>query len=227
MTRALRQNGGIITTGALRRIGYSNREIEGLVAHGELRRLHRGVYADGRAPLKDQAYFKAALLAVPRDSWLRGRTAAMLWGLEAPSLVGIELGIVASSTPRHSGLRIRRTSRPPHPSEIRTRHGLRVSSVSRLLIESAADSADRDRLHRLIEAAVRRNLLDLPDLAQTLKRNLRQAGTRVVHETCEEYLPHLDRKSALERAFDRWLTKHPEIPPPQRNIKLGVWEIDC
>ena len=34
-------------------------------------------------------------------------------------------------------------------------------------------------------------------------------------------------KVGLERAFDRWLTKHPEIPPPQRNIKLGFWEIDC
>ncbi len=56
---------------------------------------------------------------------------------------------------------------------------------------------------------------------------MRHAGTRAVRTTCEEYLPHLDRKSALERAFDRWLTKHPEVPPPQRNIKLGFWEIDC
>ncbi len=56
---------------------------------------------------------------------------------------------------------------------------------------------------------------------------MRRPGTVQVHKTCEEYLPHLDRKSKLERAFDRWLAKHPEIPPPQRNIKLAFWEIDC
>jgi hypothetical protein len=227
MTKTLRQNGAVITIGALRRLGYSNREVEGFVAHGDLRRLHRGVYADGRAPLKDHAVFKAALLAVRGDCWLSGRTAASVWGLDAASLAGIELSVVAASTPRHKGLRISRTSRPPHPSEIRTRTGLRVSSIARLLIETAAQGANTEHLHELIEKAVRRNLLDIPDLAVTLKRHTRNAGTLRVHRTCEEYLPHLDRKSALERAFDRWLLTHPEIPPPERNIKLGFWEIDC
>jgi hypothetical protein len=103
-----------------------------------------------------------------------------------------------------------------------------MSSVSRLLIETAAaPGATSDELHRLIEQAVRRNRLDIPDLAATLNHNLRHPGTVAVKATCEEYLPHTDRKSGLERAFDRWLTKHPELPPPQRNIRLGPWEIDC
>ena len=151
----------------------------------------------------------------------------MVWALEAVSLVAIEVGVVATSTPKHKRLRISRTSQPPHPSEIRTRNGLRVSSIPRLLIETAADGATTEDLHKLIENAVRRNLLDIPDLAETLERNTRRPGTVQVHKTCEEYLPHLDRKSKLERAFDRWLAKHPEIPPPQRNIKLEFWEIDC
>ncbi|HXD63812.1 MAG TPA: hypothetical protein VNV17_04330, partial [Solirubrobacteraceae bacterium] len=33
-------------------------------------------------------------------------------------------------------------------------------------------------------------------------------------------------KSELERAFDRLLAQHPEIPDPQRNIYIDVWEID-
>ena len=102
-----------------------------------------------------------------------------------------------------------------------------MSSIPRLLIEAAAQGATTEELHSLIEKAVRRNLLDIPELAATLQRNTGQKGTARVRATCEEYLPHLDRKSALERAFDRWLTKHPEIPPPQRNIRLGRWEIDC
>ena len=33
-------------------------------------------------------------------------------------------------------------------------------------------------------------------------------------------------KSGLERAFDRLIATHPEIPPPLTNIQLGPWEID-
>ena len=229
MTRSLRQNKGVTTVGGLMRLGFTYDEVLGFVAHGDLRRLHRGVYADGRAPLKDEAYLKAALLAFAgRAPWLSGEAAAMGWGLASVSLPRLEVTVVAKATPRRRpGLLVRSVRTPPHPSELRTRNGLRVSSIPRLLIEVAAAGATTDELHQLIEKAVRRNLLDIPDLAGTLKRHTCHAGTLTVHRTCEEYLPHLDRKSALERAFDRWLLKHPEIPPPQRNIRLGPWEIDC
>ena len=152
----------------------------------------------------------------------------MGWGLVPVSLPRIEVTVVAAATPRQRpGLRVRSARAAPHPSEIRTRHGLRVSSIPRLLIETAAHGGPADQIHALIERAVRRNLLEIPDLAATLKRNVNRRGTQTVHRTCDEDLPHLDRKSALERAFDRWLVKHPEIPPPQRNIRLGPWEIDC
>ncbi len=104
---------------------------------------------------------------------------------------------------------------------------MRVSSVPRLLIELGAGGATARELHPLLEQAIRRQLLDVPDLARTLQRNYGRAGIGVVQALCEEYLPHTERKSGLERAFDRWLLKHPEIPPPERNVRLGPWEIDC
>ncbi len=223
----MRRNGGLVTLRELGRLGFSHHEISGFVAHGDLRRLHRGVYADGRGPLKDHSYLKAALLAVRGEPWLSGCGGAMAWGLEAVSIPNIEVTVVARSTPRHGGLRISRARIPPHPSELRTRNGLRSSSIPRLLIESAARGATPGRLHNLIEQAARRSLLDIPDLAATLERNLRHRGTVTVKRTCEEYLPDTDRKSGLERAFDRWLLEHPEIPLPKRNIHLGPWEIDC
>jgi hypothetical protein len=233
MTWSLRQNHGLITRSQMVKLGFAHAEIVGFVEHGDLRRLHRGVYADGRAPLTDHALLKAALLAFAgRDVWLSGQAASMGWHLERVSVPHLEVTVVARATPRQrQGLLVRSARAAPHPSEVRTRNGLRVSSIPRLLIERAATGADTDsdieQLHRLIEQAVRRNLLDIPDLAATLERNLRHAGTLAVKRTCEEYLPHTDRKSGLERAFDRWLLKHPEIPPPQRNIRLGPWEIDC
>jgi hypothetical protein len=228
MTRSLRQNEGLITLRELQRLGFGAEELRGLVRHGDLRRLHRSVYADGRAPLSDHAYLKAPLLAFAgRPAWLSGQAAAMGWRLEPLSIPRLEVTVVAPSTPRHQGLRVRRVGRPPHPSELRTRSGLRLSSIPRLLIEAAAGGASTEQLHKLIEQAVRRNLLDIPDLAATLERNLGHAGTGTVKRTCREYLPHTDRKSGLERSFDRWLGGHPEIPPPERNIRLGPWEIDC
>jgi hypothetical protein len=227
MTRALRSNAGVITLTSLMGIGFSHNEVRGLVAHGDLRRLHRGVYADGRAPLKGEAYFKAALLAVGAGAWLRANTAAMAWGLSPVSVARIEVTLVAASTPRHPGLRVKRVVHPPHPSEIKIRNGLRVSSIPRLLIEVAAAGGSADDVHTLAEAAARKGLLDSADLDATLDRHAGRSGAARVNAVCAAYLPHPGRKSKLEQSFDRWLAVHPEIPEPQRNIYLGPWEIDC
>ena len=228
LTRSLRQNHGVMTLDGLQRFGFTEKEIRGLVSHGDLRRLHRGVYADGRSPLSDPAILRAALLAGGQRCWLSGQAAAMGWGLTPLSVPRLEVTLVARSTPAsRPSLRVRSVRTAPHHSEVRTRSGLRLSSIPRLLIESAAHGAGGDQLQTLIEAAVRRNLLDIDDLATTLARAAGQRGTREVRRTCKEYLPDINRKSWLERAFDRWLARHPEIPPPQRNVKLGQWEIDC
>ncbi len=177
--------------------------------------------------LTDHGRMLAGLLVVGRGAWLSGWTAAAAWGLEQGVPAIIEVSICADHTPRHPGLRARRVTRRPHPSEIATRGGLRVSSIPRLLIETAAAGAGREELDRLIEAAVRRNVLDVSDLAATIERNAGRAGASKLRRVCTEYLPHQDRKSGLERSFDRWLTRHPEIPQPERNIHLGPWELDC
>ncbi|MGH2842264.1 MAG: type IV toxin-antitoxin system AbiEi family antitoxin domain-containing protein [Solirubrobacteraceae bacterium] len=228
MTRLLRQDGGLITRKQLLTLGFTHRELAGLVAHGDLMRLHRGVYADGRSRLSDHALLGAARLVGGARSWLSGQASAMGWQLDVVSIPQLEVTVVAAATPRRRpGLVVHSVRTPPHPSEIRTRNGLQLSSIPRLLIESAAHGAGTEKLHDLIERAVRRGLLDIPDLAATVERNTGRAGVGVVKRTCEEYLPHTDRKSGLERAFDRWLLTHPEIPPPQRNLHLGPWEIDC
>jgi len=129
-----------------------------------------------RAPLNDDAYFKAALLALGASAWLPETTASMAWGLAPVSVASIAVSVVASSTPKHPGLRVRRVSQPPDPSEIKTRRGLRVSSIPRLLIEVAAAGGTQEQLDALIEAAVRRDQLNIPDLAATIERNAGRPG---------------------------------------------------
>jgi hypothetical protein len=226
MTKALRANSGVISLVHLRLLGFSDREIEGLVHHGDLRRLHRGVYGDGRSPLADSAHLKAALLAAGGGAWLAGRTAASVWGLRMLNLARIDVGVVATSTPRHRGLHVVRAERAPQGSEISSRRGFKVSSVPRLLVE-VAPSARREELDRLVEAAVRNGVLDLLDLERTLQRHPRRPGVANLKAALLAYRPAPRRKSGFERAFDRWLLAQPEIPEPERNVRLGRWELDC
>jgi very-short-patch-repair endonuclease len=227
MTRRLRANHSVTTIRQLHALGFTEDDVRGFVAHGDLRRVHRGVYADGRTQLSDHGRLHAALLALGRGAWLPGATAAAAWGLERGVPALIEVALVANHTPRHPGLRVRRVVRPPHPSEIRSTRGLRVSSIPRLLVESAATGATTDDLHELLEAAARRNLLNVEDLKATLDRNAGRKGAARVRRAAADYLPHPQRKSKFEQSFDRWLARHPEIPEPQRNVRLGPWEIDC
>ena len=228
LARALRQNHGLVTRRQLERIGFTNNEIFGFGARGELLRLHRGVYANSRAPLSDHAYLAGACLAFGGRAWLSGRAAAMGWGLMPLSVPRIEVTVVAASTPgQRPGLRVRSVRRSPHLSEITTRNGLRVSSVPLLLMEVAATGASGAELDRLIEAAIRKDLLKTPELVATLERHVGDRGVAKLRQACDEYLPQPGRRSGLERSFDRWLTEHPEIPEPQRNASVGPWEIDC
>ena len=227
MTRALRENGGIISLKSLRVIGFTADEVAGFVLHGDLKRLHRGVYADGRNRLTDDAHLKAALLTVSGDAWLAGRTAAAVWGLRGVSLVRIEVSVVASCTPRHRGLLVRRVAEAPRRSEVKALRGLRLSSVGRMLTEVARDAAP-DELDALIEAAVRRSLLNLTEVEATLGHHYREPGIGRLKRALAGYRPMPRRKSGLERSFDRWLLSHPEIPEPERNVKFaGKWELDC
>ncbi len=227
MTRVLRGNGGVISLTSLRALGFTPYEVAGLVLHGDLKRLHRGVYADGRNRLTDDAHLKAALLAVGGDAWLAGSTAAAVWGLQAMSLARIEVCVVASCTPRHRGLLVRRVSTAPPRSEIKIRRGLRLSSVVRMLTE-VARHATPDELDALIEAAVRRSLLNFTELEATLRHHHREPGIGRLKSALSGYRPMPKRKSGLEESFDRWLRSHPEIPEPERNVKFaGTWELDC
>ncbi len=227
LTRALRSNQGVVTLPTLTALGFSKDQVHTLVRLGQLRRLHRCVYADARAPLSDSAHLTAALLSVGRGAWLAGRTAAAVWGIDRISLAQIEIGVVAASTPRRAGMIVHRSDQAPPEDEIRTRNGLRVSSVPRLLIEVSRRTGDPTELDALIERAVRENLLNLGAIEATLERHRRSHGMAALRRALHAYRPQPQRRSELERSFDRWLAQHPELPEPQRNIRIGPWEIDC
>jgi very-short-patch-repair endonuclease len=217
---------GVISREQLRLAGLSDKQIRTRERDGELHPLYTDVWAVGHRNLTPKGHLIAALLSCGPASFLSHRTAAALHGLRPVNVKAIEVTVVAKRTYVRPGLEVHRTAKPPAPTEIRTVGLLRYSSVPRTLIELASRETPAE-LDRLITEAAHKRLLNLHAIEDALARHARRPGLARLKEALAAYRPRPDRKSNLERAFDRWLLEHPEIPEPQRNVYIGGWEIDC
>ncbi len=216
---------GVISLEQLLAIGFSLAEIRARVRRGLLHRLYPDVYAVGHTRVVPQARLIAALLTCGPASFLSHRTAAAAWGLREVTTRRIEVTMLGPRARRRSGLIVHRTSREPDPADLTVRNDLRVSSVPRLLIELAPHERQAE-LDRLITQAVRKRILDLQAIEAALARHARRPGLAKLKQALRDYRPHPDRRSDLERAFDE-LIAGTDIPPPQRNVTIDGWEIDC
>jgi hypothetical protein len=226
MAQVCRRQDGALGVEQLHALGFSAHEVGRLVGGGAFVRRHRGVLLDARAPATHRGQLFAALLAFGPGAFLSHRTAAALHGLRAVNVRSIEVTVVSGHTPQHRGLIAHRTRVTPDSDELRTRDGLSFSSVPRLLIELAPRET-RAELDRLIAEAARRRMLDLERIEEMLGRHSGRPGTNALRAALAAYQPSPDDKSGLEKAFAEWLATLPDIPAPERNVKLaGRWEID-
>ena len=75
---------GVVTIAQLYRAGLTPDAVKHRVRSGRLHRIHRGVYAVGRAELGRKGRWKAATLAMGDGATLSHRSAAELWALLGP-----------------------------------------------------------------------------------------------------------------------------------------------
>jgi hypothetical protein len=206
--------------------GFSYDDVRGLVRRGVLHPKHRGVFAVGHPKLTVKGELRAALMACGGTAFLSGRTALADAGLRAMDLKAIEVTVVAKRTPKHKRLTVHRTSKQPHRSEVQTRRGLRISSVARALIDQAPKETPQELL-RLIEEAVRKDVLNFASMEEALKRHAHRPGIASLKDVYGRYRPGPDRKSGLERSFDAYAATDPRIPPYDKNVHMGPCEWDC
>jgi predicted transcriptional regulator of viral defense system len=131
---ATRQHGAI-TSGQLRRLGYSSSAIQRAVQAAQLHRLHRGVYAVGHERISAHGRCLAAVLACGPSALLSHFAACWLWGLLPGSPGAIDVTV---PTRGHSRDAVRVHHATSLAEEDRAvRDGIPVTAVPRTLSTSA------------------------------------------------------------------------------------------
>jgi very-short-patch-repair endonuclease len=198
----------VLTVAQLRAAGLGPHAIDGRVARGWLRRLHRGVYAVG-ALETDLTAPAAALAAYGRSAILSHRTAAVIWGLlssRPADPIHITL-LNAKRRPRH-GVRIHYAQ----SAETRRRHGLRLTSPASTLADLPPDELERAYNEALVLGLVTHQEVRALAARSPALRDL-------VADT-----PGLTR-SKMERRL-RALIKKSGLPAPQTNVRVAGYEVD-
>ena len=220
-----RRQEGVVGRRQLYKQGVDTKQIARQGKKGLLHEIYPDVWAVGHRNISPLGHLIAAVLSCGPDSFLSHRTAAAVHGLRKIDTRAIEVTVVTKRAPRRGALIVHRTS-DETAGEVRTRGLLRFSSVARMFVELAKAESDAE-LDRLITLAARKRLLNMDAIEAALERHERRPGLARLKLALGRYRPQPDRKSELERAFDRWLPMHPEIPEPVRNVHIGGWEIDC
>jgi very-short-patch-repair endonuclease len=212
-----RRQHGVVSAQQLRSIGLGPNAIASRVARGWLRRLHRGVYAVGalESALTAPA---GAILALDGRAVLSHRTAATIWGI-VPARPGDPIQVTllnARSNGRH-GVEVHRQALPNR--DIRTRHGLQLTSPARTIRDLAAtapeeldEAINEAQIRRLMTTKELRNLLALP-----------QCGVRAFRQALDE-APGMTRSQAERRLLE--LIEQAGLPPPRTNVKVAGHEVD-
>ena len=207
---------GLVTTSQLHRLGLTRHMIDSRVRRGWLHRVHRTVYVVGHATLAPFGREAAALLACGPLTGLSHRSAAGVWALAALPADAVEVTVPTRHRPRHRGVVVHRTT-SLEPADLRTREGLRVTSVRRTILDLAAVLGPDDLAavvnEALVRRLVRREQLELPRGARGA------AKLRHVLDGASA------TRSEAERALLR-LIRRARLPLPETNARVAGFEVD-
>lgn len=205
----------------LLKLGLSPGVIDNRIKTGWLRH----VYFVGHGPPSRYALDLAAVLACGPSAVLSHASAAALWKLVPyPARPrAIEVTVAVGHSDHKPGIRVHRT-RDLDPSEIRTRHGIPVTSPTRTLLDLAATASPRE-LEQAVAEGLRNGLTTRRELNAVLARHRGRRGAGSLRRLVER-----DRDPALirSRAEERFLAlvRAAKLPAPEVNAKVAGFEVD-
>jgi very-short-patch-repair endonuclease len=197
---AARQH-GVITLGQLYWAGLTSAAVKHRVRTGRLHRIHRGVYALGRAELSQAGRWLAAVKACGEDSALSHRSAAALWGILGSGAGAVEVTVpTGAGRARRKGIRVHRSASLTSATTT-IKNNIPVTTPRRTLAD----------LRRIIDASAFRDAVRAAEVAGLAIGDFTAAteGTR----------------SELEHTF-LGQCRHHRLPEPEVNPPVGRFRAD-
>lgn len=219
---AARQH-GMVTWKQLCAAGVSRKAITANVRNGWLAVRHRGVYQLGvfGGPFADEM---AALLACGPHAAIGHWSSTFVFALAPRPVGGVDVTIAKGLAGRRPGIRPHRTITLP-PCDVVVKHGLRVTTPARTLLDLAA-TAPRHVLERLTEEAQVQRLASTAELLAVIERNPGRSGVRRLREIALALDEPLLTRSEAEKRL-RALIRSAGLPLPRTNVTRAGWEVDA
>ncbi len=219
---AARQH-GVVARWQLDALGLERGAVAQRLRSAQLHPIHRGVYAVGHTRLTTRARWLAAVLACGPEAVLSHHAAAALWDLRPAPQARID--VTAPGKRAHIGVRCH-VVRSLLPQDRAAIDAIPVTTLHRTLLDYAEVSSPR-QLAGALEAAQRRDLLDVRALDALLARSPGRRGTRPLRAA----LPALRdeppwTQSQTECRFLELIAEG-GIPAPRANVLIAGELVDC
>jgi predicted transcriptional regulator of viral defense system len=187
---------------------------------GRLYRKYRGVYTVGHRKLTREGEWMAAALAYGPKAVLSHRSAGALWGLTSSS------SKIHVTTPcvRKSRAGITHHRAPLHELDVIRLNGIPVTSVARTIYDLASCLTE-SQVRKAVEAADRRDLLEMRALEAAIARRPGARGVTKLKAVLDDYRLPPDTRSPLEDDFLD-LVRRAGLPPPATNVLLDGYTAD-
>jgi hypothetical protein len=211
---------GNVTKRQLLDAGLGRGAIGYRVQIGRLYHVHQGVYSLGRPPKLALERAAAAVLACGDGALLSHRAALALWDLGSwPAL----LDVTAPRDVRHRGIRTHHCT-TLRSRDGRRRHGIRVTSLARALLDCAPSMTDRT-LTRKVNDALRTPHLNRSQLRELVLRCPTHLASRRL-ASFAEVTQGAPTDSSFEDDFKVFCERY-ALPRPETNFRLGRYTVDA
>ena len=176
-TLASRQH-GLVSRQQARETGLSRTQIGWLLGRGSWIRVFPSVYRAVAAPETWRQPLMAASLWAEGKAVISVRAAAAVWEFENYWRTRVELSGLSNLSPPSGVIyhHVRRLA----PADVTVRHGIRVTSVARTILDLAALVSPRT-LERTLDEALRKEIVTLKALRYCIERNGRRGREGVAH----------------------------------------------
>ena len=225
---AARQH-GVVSFSQLLACGLTRKAIEHRVRRGRLFRLHRGVYAFGRADVPFEGRMLAAVLATGGASVVSHHSSALLHSIlpvGSPGTTGTAPVHVTAIGTRHlrrrAGIRYHET-RSLDGLDLRWVGPVPTTSAARTVLDVAAVDGPR-MAERMLAQALRSEVTSATEVRSLVTRARGHHGCGIVARLIATG-PAFDRSVAERLLLE--LVRRAGLPEPRMNARVGGYEVDA